>query len=304
MNNAKQLQNRLKQNERIIMDGAMGTEILRRGVATTLPLWSAEALLTHPQVVQKIHEDYINAGAEIVITDTFRTTKRAFSRQNIAEKASEMAILACQLVRRAIEQAKFDHPVYIAGSIAPLEDCYSPELTPPVEDLLQEHFAYAQDLKAGGVDFLLIETMITRRETMTAIQAARRLNMPFAVSFCTNEQAKLLGGETLEEVVAEVEKYDPLFLGVNCVSPTIATKSLRVLHNITKRPLSVYAQGDGMPAHEQGWEFINEEQIEHYVAHAGQWLREDAQIIGGCCGTSPLYIERLQNLMKRKDASR
>jgi homocysteine S-methyltransferase len=299
MSKYKHLQQRLEQREIILLDGAMGTEILRRGVSTTLPLWSAEALLTHPEVVQSIHEDYIAAGAEIIITDTFRTTKRAFGKAGLARQARDAAVLACRLVRQAIEQVQPEHEVYIAGSIAPLEDCYSPELTPPDQDLLREHAAYAQDLKMGGVDFLLLETMITLRETLAAIQAARQLAMPFGVSFCTNAQGELLGGEPLEEVVRAVEQYDPLFVGVNCVSPAIATKILRALKNITNRPLSVYAQGDGMPDDNQGWLFIEENTISNYLEHARRWIADSAQIIGGCCGTGPVYIEELRKLAYR-----
>jgi S-methylmethionine-dependent homocysteine/selenocysteine methylase len=80
MHSHEHLQNRLRHKEIILMDGGMGTEILRRGVPTTLPLWSAEALLTHPEVVQRIHEDSIRAGAEIIITNTFRTTRWAFAK--------------------------------------------------------------------------------------------------------------------------------------------------------------------------------------------------------------------------------
>ncbi len=283
--------------EKILLDGAMGTEILQRGVPTTLPLWSAEALLTHPEVVQKIHEDYISSSAEIIITDTFRTTRWALAKKGLAGKAHDMTVLACQLVQRAIERVEPAHPVYIAGSMAPLEDCYSPELTPPADDLAQEHYAYAQDLKAGGVNFLLLETMITLRETLAAIRAAQQVAMPFAVSFCTNERGELLGGEPLEQVVREVERYEPLFLGVNCVAPSIATKTLRALKSLSARPLSAYAQGDGIADDNQGWEFVAEKNVDNYVIYARQWLEAGAQIIGGCCGTSPAYTKRLRALL-------
>lgn len=296
MYNYEHLQNRLRHKEIILMDGAMGTEILRRGVPTTLPLWSAEALLTHPEVVQRIHEDAIAAGAEIIITNTFRTTSWTFAKKAQAEKARDMTLRACQLVHQAIDRLQPAHPVYSAGSMAPLEDCYSPELTPSNEHLAREHYLYASDLKAGGVDFLLLETMITLRETMAAIQAAKKLAMPFAVSFCTNPQTTLLGGETLENVLKEVEQYDPLFIGVNCVSPETATRALQALRQLTNRPLSVYAQGDGIPDNNQGWQFNEAAGIEHYVTCAQRWLQEGAQIIGGCCGTSPAYIERLRRL--------
>jgi homocysteine S-methyltransferase len=138
--------------------------------------------------------------------------------------------------------------------------------------------------------------MITLRETLAAVQAAKQLAMPFAVSFCTDAQGTLLGGETLEQVVKEVEKYDPLFLGIHCVAPSIATKAMRVLKNVTNRPLCVYAQGDGTPDDNQGWHFVEENTIDNYMRHVKYWIEESAQIIGGCCGTSPDDIKKVRSL--------
>ncbi|HLL80884.1 MAG TPA: homocysteine S-methyltransferase family protein [Ktedonobacteraceae bacterium] len=299
MNTRERLQKRLTEKNILVLDGAMGTEILHHGVATTLPLWSAQALLTHPQVVQRIHEEYVKAGADILITDTFRTTPRAFAKVGRSEEeARNAAQLACRLARRAIEYVQPSRDVYVAGSIAPLEECYSPELTPPDDALEREHLLTAQTLKEGGVDFLLLETMITKRETLAAVRAAKSVGMPFAVSFCTNEQGNLLSGEPLEEVVTEVDGFNPLFIGVNCVSPAIATLTLRKLKGITSRPLSVYAQGEGMPRDDQGWSFDELSESEDYVTCARQWLQEGAQVVGGCCGTSPVYIERVRELVE------
>ncbi len=295
-------QSRLQQQTPILMDGAMGTEILRRGVSTTLPLWSAEALLTHAETVQRIHEDYVRAGAEILITNTFRTTDWVFAKRDLAAKVRECTLLACQLAHQAIEQVKPAYTVYVAGSMAPLEDCYSPELTPTEENLMLQHDRYAHNLKDGGVDFLLLETMITVRETLAAVQAAVKYQVPFAVSFCVDAHGNLLGGETLAQAVAAVERYEPLFVGVNCVSPEVATTTVRMLRGIAREPISVYAQGDGMPSDEQGWEFVEDERIEQYVEHARQWIRDGAHLIGGCCGTSPTTIERLQQMLTTRSA--
>ena len=103
----------------------------------------------------------------------------------------------------------------------------------------------------------------------------------------------LLGGEPLQDVVKDVEKHDPLFIGINCVAPSTATKALRILKSVTHRPLSVYAQGAGTPDDAQGWQFTEENTLDNYVIYAKHWRDEGAQIIGGCCGTSPAYIERL-----------
>ncbi len=298
MQKSLHLKQRLANNATIIMDGGMGTEILKRGVPTTLPLWSAEALLHHPEIVQQIHEDYIRAGAEIIITDTFRTIRRAFAKKDLAQQAPAMTHIACTLAQQAVEQTKPDHDVYIVGSVAPLEDCYSPELTPTQQELAVEHDELIADLKAGGVDFILLETMITLRETLSGIHAAQQHAMPFAVSFCCNERGALLSGEALQDVIPQIEPYQPLFIGINCVSIAIATKLVKQLRAMTDFPIGVYAQGDGSAEDEQGWQFVEKQHTEAaYILAAKQWKEDGAQIIGGCCGTTPSYIQKLSHVL-------
>lgn len=288
----------LKQNNPLVMDGGLGTEILRRGYETTLPLWSAEILIQNPQIVKEIHKDYIKAGAQIIITNTFRTTERTLRKKGLKGKAKELTILACKLARKAITETNPKHEVFIAGSIAPLEDCYSPETTPKDKDLRIEHLAYAKDLKAGGVDFLILETMITWRELFYALEAAKKTNLPVAVSLCCNDKLQLLSGEPLFEIIPKIKKYKPLFVGVNCTSQTIANQVVAYLKSITNIPISVYAQGDGIPDKYQGWKFDNQKQLEIYIESAKEWVKNGAKIVGGCCGTNPDYIKRLSREIK------
>lgn len=291
------LKKRLARGDTVLMDGAMGSEILNRGVSTDLPLWSARALIEKPDVVRGIHEDYIKAGAEIIITDTFSTTDRILGRGGAEQSGRELTMLAARLARQARDNVKADHPVYIAGSVAPLEDCYSPELTPPDSELEKEHRAMARDLADGGVDFILAETMITARETLAALRAAKASGLPVAVSFCCNERGELLGGEALSEVIPQIEKFEPLFIGVNCVSADIATKTLRDLRKLTGLPLSVYAQGDGGPDDKEGWHLGKGHKVQGYIQVAGEWLNDGAQIIGGCCGTTPEHTAGLRRVV-------
>ncbi len=292
------LKKRLAAGEHMVMDGGMGSEIEHRGISTTLPLWSAEALLTHPDVVRQIHEDYIRAGAEIIITDTFRTTRRAFSKKNIADNAATATALACKLAQRARQTVQSNVEVYVAGSIAPLEECYSPELTPPQREIEVEHDELVAQLKQGEVDFILLETMITSREALSGVRAAQENDLPFAVSFCCNDKFELLGGEPLQEVMRKIEQFEPIFIGVNCVSIDIATKTVKKLRELTDLPISVYAQGDGGTDEDLGWKIVEEKPIKKaYLQAAEQWLADGAQIIGGCCGTTPEYIKDLRQLL-------
>lgn len=291
------LYRRLHAGELVVMDGGMGSEIEHRGWPTTLPLWSAEALLTHPEVVLAIYEDYLAAGAEILITDTFRTTRRAFAQKGLAEQAAAACALACSLAHEARRKAAAAREVFIAGSIAPLEDCYSPELTPPQAEIEAEHAEIVEQLKAGGVDFVLLETMITTREALSGVKAVQAAGMPFAVSFCCNDRLALLGGEPLEDAVRAVEPFHPLFVGVNCVSPAIATRTVTYLRQITALPISVYAQGEGLTDGAAGWKMADEQHLQAYMQAAPQWLAAGAQVIGGCCGTTPAYIRALRRLV-------
>jgi len=296
------LKKRLAAGAQVLMDGGMGSEIEHRGVPTTLPLWSAEALLTHPEVVLQIHNEYRDAGAEIMITDTFRTTRRAFANKGIAEQAASATALACALAQEARQSAQAEREIYIAGSIAPLEDCYSPELTPPQSEIEVEHAELVAQLKQGGVDFILLETMITERETLSGIRAIQKSGLPFAVSFCCDSTLALLGGASLREMVRIVEPFQPLFIGVNCVSTEIATTAVKQLRTMTTLPISVYAQGDGLADGELGWKMAEQQHLQTYMRAAPQWLAAGAQVIGGCCGTTPAYIHALRQLLDTKQA--
>lgn len=292
------LRKRLANGEIVLLNGGTGTEILNRGYKTKLPLWSAEILLTNPEVVQQIHTDYINAGAEIIVTDTFRTTKRTFSKIGLSDKkAKEITLLACRLAKNAVKRSKSDHAVYIAGDVAPLEDCYSPELTPSKKELDQEIYTYVKNLKQGGVDFILIETQITLKEIQAAFEATKKLHIPAALTVCINDKLQLLGGESLEDTVRLAEKYDPVFIGVNCISPALATKAVKKLKRITQISISAHAQGDGKPEDDQGWEFTRKAKIKTYLKEVKHWIKDGAQIIGGCCGTTPEYIKSIKDML-------
>ncbi len=289
---------KLASGQKILIDGGMGTEILRRGLQTELPLWSADVLLNHPEVVQQIHEDHIKAGAEVIVTNTFATTRRMFAKKGIEQKARGATILACRLASQARDTVESAQNVVVAGSVAPMEDCYSPKLTPPREDLEKEHLELAQDLRDGGVDFLLLETMITLRETLAACRAAQSVQLPMAVSFCCDEKGQLLGGEPLAEVLKAVQPFHPLFIGVNCVSTKIATETVRLLRGLTELPVAVYAQGDGEPDDDTGWVFREDQEHSPYLDAAKNWLDDGAQLIGGCCGTTPQDIAALHKLLQ------
>jgi S-methylmethionine-dependent homocysteine/selenocysteine methylase len=279
----------------LILDGAMGTELQRRGCPVNLPLWSAHALLLAPEMVVEIHADYLDAGADILTTNTFRTTPRTFHRAGIPDQSPALTSIAVLLAH----QARSQHPgrtVLIAGSMAPLEDCYRPDLVPPDNVLRAEHWQQAERLAAAGVDFLLVETMTTIREAYAACAAACATGKEAVVSFVCDRIGNLYGGEPLADAVAALTPLRPAAFSLNCVPPSQLTGALRTVRAATSLPLAVYANV-GIPGHEGASALVCDTDPATYAHHARQWLEDGASIIGGCCGTTPEHIRALHDTL-------
>jgi S-methylmethionine-dependent homocysteine/selenocysteine methylase len=290
------LATQLAQHTLLVLDGAMGTELQRQGIDVGLPLWSARALLTDPDSVLWIHQQYILAGADIVTTNTFRTTPRTFARAGLPDRS---ALLTRQAVDLAL-QARSDgaaHSVLIAGSMAPLEDCYRPDLVPDNAVLAAEHAEQARRLAHAGVDFLLIETMGTIREAETACRGAGLTGKEFIVSFLCGPDGRLYGGESIADAVGTIAPLGPVAFSLNCISPRVIQPALHALMHATPLPVAVYANV-GKSGYEQGGELVVDVDLEEYVSFAEDWKRQGVRIIGGCCGTSAVYIEALGTRLK------
>lgn len=294
----EQLRSKLIDRNPILMDGAMGTELQRRGVRTDLPLWSAGALDTSPEVIEKIHFDYIEAGAEIISTNTFRTNSRTFLKGALPDRSRELTLIACTLASAARTKSGRSN-VIIAGSMAPLEDCYRPDLVDSKDKLDKEHQDTALNLAAGGVDIILVETMNCIREAQAALAAASTTGLPVAVSFVCDSTGNLLSGESLSDACLVAQEYNPLFIGTNCAPLDKIDNSLEALLTSTKTPIAVYANGDGQPDDAQGWKFNIEKGKDRYFQAAKAWAAKGALLIGGCCGTTPDYIGNLSRTFNR-----
>lgn len=288
------LHNFFKKDGGVLLAGACGTEIQRRGVPTPLPLWSVHALLDRPEVVKQIHADYIRAGAEVITTNTFRTTARALAKAGIKERARELTRFAARLAAEAVAEAHPDRRILIAGSIAPLEDCYEPSLVPPLDIAYQEHREQAEYFVKSGVDFIMLETFNTIGEALAAYRAVREAGFEAVVSFTTGPDGNLLSGETLAEAARVFEPFNPLALCVNCIQLATTEIALTKLAAATTLPIGIYANGEGHPHDDEGWLFTDSTNPIQYAEYAKKWQRIGATIIGGCCGTTPAYIETLK----------
>ncbi len=282
-----------------ILDGAFGTELQRRGYSTKLPLWSAQALFDHPDTVRDIHTEYILAGADIITTNTFRTQRRTLAKAGLEKETERINQLAVQLCVEAREAAQVGRPVYIAGSLTTLEDCYEVDLVPENSLLEIEHTDQANILAATPIDFFLLETFNTIREAKAAAEAVSKTGKGFIMSFVTNADGNLLSGETLAEAVKVIDAFSPIAYMINCVSIATATTSLEKLKAATTLPFGAYANGDGEAHNDEGWLFTEgDNRVDQYMRACQTWKDLGATLIGGCCGTNPEYTKAYATLGK------
>ncbi|MDH3213160.1 MAG: homocysteine S-methyltransferase family protein [Myxococcales bacterium] len=293
----RDLANRLAEDRPVLLDGATGTELERRGVRTALPLWSASALVDAPDVVQRIHADYAAAGAEVLTANTFRTQRRTLARGGLGDRARELTSRAVELARSAAEQAAPGRVVFVVGSAPTLEDCFEPDRVPDDDALAREHAEHARHLAAAGVDAILVETMNTAREAVAALRAAGEAGATALVSFVCWNGARLLSGESLESAVAAVSRENPAAVLVNCLPPSnvgACWPSLRA----SGLPFGAYANL-GAPDDETGFSRSEDCTPDEFAAHAAAWLGVGARIVGGCCGTTPAHVRAVAHRMRR-----
>jgi S-methylmethionine-dependent homocysteine/selenocysteine methylase len=288
---------RLKKPEPVLLDGATGTELTRRGVDTGLPLWSANALLTEEgaRVLQQIHADYLAAGAEVITANTFRTHVRALVPSGNGQRALEFTRRAVEIARAAIAEAPGETPRFVAGSISTLEDCYRPDLVPPDDECRAEHSERVHHLIESGVDLLLLETFNTVREAVIAAKLATITGTPVIVSFVCNPEGRILFGESLADAARQLLPLDVVALGVNCGPTPSLSAPLAELRTVCGPDFPLIAYGNiGYTDEKAGWVNTDAEDPVVYCQHAGLW---PARIIGGCCGTTPSHISQLKAVL-------
>lgn len=260
---------------------------------TDLPLWSAHAF-TRPDWTDRlrdIHEDYVRAGAEILVTNTFRTTARALAKAGCSADWALFNERAVSCARDATRSSPGS--CLVAGGIAPLEDCYSPHLVPSDADCRAEHRRQVELLASLGVDLILIETMNCAREARAALAAARESGLDVLLSLCPREPGHLLSGEPMGDAIPRlVDEGGERLRGVlvNCATPeTLEAVFPHFTALVPSLPHGLYAHL-GEPDPVAGWKLPGRHEPERYADWIEARVAEGARIVGGCCGTTPDHI--------------
>ncbi|HIN09422.1 MAG TPA: homocysteine S-methyltransferase family protein [Phycisphaerales bacterium] len=287
----------MTQRNIFLIDGATGSELDRAGVDIGMPLWSANAILEAPEILKQVHIAYLEAGAQAIIANTFRTHERSLAKAGMGDRAEELTHKAVRIARSACDEVNSNALVY--GSVAPLEDCYSPELAPRSEVCEREHGQLIRHLVNAGVDLVLIETMCSAGEVCAASVAAMENTENWAVSFCLQQKGVgiLLDGNPISEFVPALMHAS--FIGINCYSATELAEQVKHLRSLLPDDMPIAAYGNvGYADKEGSWVSTDAIDPNRYATYAMDWIEAGASIIGGCCGTTPETIKAINSSLK------
>ncbi len=303
------LQKRLDRGELVVLDGGVGSELIRRGV-----YWRGNGLERDADAVRALHTEYLAAGADVITANTFHLTQRSYltvfadvehmrriGAPGLEAKASELARRAVALARQARDASGRD--AAIAGSVSPLAHPFRPDLAPPPHQARAEHEETIAVLAEAGADFVLLESMNTAAEARAALEAAQAVSLPAWVSFVPRWDGRLLSGEVMAEAVVAVAPLRPQVVLFNCAPPDDIAQALGELILHWRGPTGGYAHiGHYDPP---SWKltffprFTGTEAWPpaRYAAAALDSVALGAQVVGGCCGTGPEHIRALREAL-------
>lgn len=297
----------------IVLDGALATELERRGADLLDPLWSAKYLLEEPALIRAVHLDYFRAGADVATTATYQASFGAFERRGIGAAA------AAGLMRDAVDLAVSARDEFwsahgnrggrrplIAASVGPygamLADGseYRGRYACDDRTLREFHEARLNVLATSGADVLAFETLPCLREALILAQLLRGYPRLSAwVSFVCRDDRHNVEGERVADCAAALQPYEQIgALGVNCTPPHHVESLLREFARTTDKPLLAYPNsGERYEASAKRWHGDGEVVPGALAAAAQGWYAAGARLIGGCCRTTPEDIQALrQNL--------
>ncbi len=301
-NDHESLRTALARGRTLVLDGALATELERRGEALHPTLWSADSLRTAPHAIQSVHEDYILAGANIITTATYQASATGFLRdgRSLAE-AIELMKTADQLAtdaRTACRKVGKPQPIYIASSIGTYGAFtadgseYTGQFDISRTELEDYHSLRWELACEGPSDVLALETLPSLIEIEVLMNLLDRTPDKEAwVSLSCPNGKTLADGTSLETVAAVVgDRRSVLALGVNCLAPALVEGLLRSIRGVTDLPLIAYANSGEV------WDSGTRNWLDTAPARpvdTGSWRAIGCQIIGGCCRTTPDDIEKL-----------
>ncbi len=275
----------------LVFDGAMGTEIYRRHVFVNQCF--DELNLSRPDLVREIHTEYLEAGAEVLITNTFGANRQALAPFGLGDRLEKINRAAVRIAREVADSS--EARVFVAGSIGPVLP-ERPEQEAGVVEVLHEQ---ARILAEAGVDVVLFETQRDRPMIDRCARAIRGVDHPFAISFTVFEDTESAAGEPLKAMVAPLDPAGPrpVGWGMNCgAGPDALLGAVEQVTKLTDLPVFVYPNA-GAPR-EVGGRMIYMCSPEYLAEYAKRYVDLGIVGVGGCCGTTPEHIRVIGQTIK------
>ncbi len=284
----------LLRGERLVADGATGTNYQMRGLARGQA--PEEWLFQEPDKVTGLHRDFIRAGANIILTNTFGGTALRLAHAGLENDAANVNQRAVELARKAIQNER----AWVAGSIGPSGALLEPFGTLTREEAVAQFAAQAKALADSGVDLLIIETQFDLGEATAAYEGARSVtDLPIIISFSFDMGTNTMMGLKAAQVAKEVTALGADLVGVNCGRSLDENFiNLQEMRAATHLPIWMKPNA-GLPRMTDDDIAIYDVTPEMMGEAAERWLEAGAQIVGGCCGTSPEHLREIAKAVER-----
>ncbi len=289
------LESALESNTVVMADGAMGTMLMQAGLERGAPpeMWNTE----NAQGVRAIHRAYIEAGAQIVLTNTFGGSLIRLKRHDLQSRTAELNRAGAENARAEAQAAP--HPVVVAGSMGPSGELLAPIGTLTPEEARESFAVQAAGLAEGGVDVVWVETMSDLEEVRAAVEGARMATaLPVVVTMTFDTGGRTMMGTTPEQALEALRALGPLAFGGNCGNgPAEIEGVIEAMRRADPSAVLVAKSNAGLPQLD-GTEIIYDGTPEVMAAHALRARELGARIIGGCCGTTPDHIRAMAEALR------
>ncbi len=309
--NLEVLGERLARGEVLLLDGGTGTELERRGVPMVAGAWCGLANFTHPATVREVHEAYIRAGADLVVANTFASSRHMLEPAGYGDRAAEGCRIAVRLAREAVARAPRGRAVAVAGSLStarpviPGTDRQDPGFALSLEEEAVNYREVADALAEAGADLILLEMIADLDRGPRALEAALATGLPvwLGLSVARHEDGRVTSYREPLELAELVDFYAarPIaVLGVMHSDFAACDAALPVLRRRWRGPIMVYPEAGRFEA--PHWRFEEIAPARFADAAAG-WIVEGARIVGGCCGLGPEHVAALARRLGRPTAA-
>jgi len=281
----------------VLCDGAMGTLLYDKGIF--INRCYDELNLSQPDLIRGIHHDYLQAGAEIIETNTFGANSFRLARHSLASKVHEINVAGVKLAREAAKS--FD--AWVAGSVGPLGIRIEPLGKTSLEEARNAFREQIAGLAEGGVDLLILETFGYTEELHQAILAAREVNpkIPVVAQVTIDEDGNCLDGSTPEVFTPRLEAWGADVIGCNCsVGPVAMLDGIERIRALTSLPLAAQPNA-GIPRSVEGRN-IYLCSPEYMASYARKFVASGVRLVGGCCGSTPDHIRVMKAALRVGEA--